>query len=342
MKFQVAIFLILIQSLVFKAHSNYFLHSLNNDSIKSKIIFIRPYSFKDYSESYKIYVNDTFVVRLLGNSYYELECKKGNYNIRVKNYKKYLYNLQVDSNKTYYINIKVKYGLFASKPVYIFLDSIYSNKIINNGRIRKIIKNKHFLNPKNRIGYNFLNTSFGFEKIKLIQFADGSYSSLSFGGGYSYVINYGYSINKLYDLSFELNYKISKLIPKVSNADIIFKRYAVSIIPSLIIPIDGGDAKRIRLGIGADYYFPSKLSNNIRINNGIYENWRYSETLGYQINLTYEQNVAINFSWFYAIKYYNVKYKFEKGGLYRPSTTQFNNPDGSSIELFWGVCYHFR
>ena len=71
----------------------------SNDSISSKIVFYREANLLAATRLYKIYVNDSLIVRLRNSSYYEYSCAPGDYLIEIKSYGSKI-NLHVEEGKT--------------------------------------------------------------------------------------------------------------------------------------------------------------------------------------------------------------------------------------------------
>jgi len=197
------------------------------------------------------------------------------------------------------------------------------------------------IRPKNRFGLN-VAMGFGFDNFPMIITTDDEESKISFGGGYSVGAKYGREFNKYFDLAFDLNYQFSDLRPPLKNADVTFKRGVLSVTPSYIIPISGGDAMRIKLGGGPDYYWSNSLSIEAsEVPDGFNDDWDYKNSWGFHLSAVYEYNFTEKWSFNYGLKWYNVKYEFESGGDYAPDVKDLSNPDGSGIDLLFGMYYHF-
>ncbi len=313
-----------------------------NDSISSKIVIYREYNYQGSAVSYKVFVGDSTLVKLKNNSYYEYSCLPGEYGIQIGNFKETKMNLKVEQNKTYYLRFGLRTGVWSAIPELLLVDSISAYPVINSGSIRKLDEhNTPMIRPKNRFGLN-LNGGFGFESTPMLTTIDGRESTISFGGGYAIGLKYGYEITKHLDLAIDLNYQVSDLNPNLRNADVSFRRGIISVTPSYIIPIDGGDAMRIKLGAGLDRYIGSELSLDLsELIWDFKEKWSYKSSLGYHVNAIFELNVSENWSFNYGLKWYNVAYTFKKGNNYYPTEQNLESPNGSGIDFLFGLYYHF-
>lgn len=195
--------------------------------------------------------------------------------------------------------------------------------------------------PENRIGLN-INLGFGFESFPMYSTSNGRESSISFGGGYAFGFKYGHEFNRHFDLAFDVNYQFSELRPNLKNAHITFKRGIVSITPSYIIPIAGGDAMRLKFGGGMDYFWGNGLKiNGSEVPGGFDDNWRYKNSIGFHLNLIFELNISERWSVSYGLKWYNVNYDFKSGYNSYPIDKKLSNPDGSGLDFLLGIFHHF-
>lgn len=308
-----------------------------------KIIIYRPKNFQGSIVNLKIDVNDSLIIKIRNNSYYELNCKEGDYNFIFQKYKKSNLKLNVEGGKTYYLRLGLVIGFWSSFPEIIIVDSTSAIQEMNRDKIEKLTSNNEILNrPKNRISANFL-MSVGFGGWQAFSSSEGDKSFIRFGSGFGYEFLYGREINKRLDISLGFSHQSTSLTPKVKNADITFKRNSLSITPSYIMHIQDGDFQRIKFGIGADYTFPSILViNTANYPNGFIDRWNYDAAYGFHISLIYEINFSKYFSMQYGIKYNNIKYQFIKGNQYYPIVDELKHPDGSGIEMKLGINIHFN
>lgn len=319
-----------------------FLNMFGQDISKSKIIIYRPHIFQGYLIPFKVKVNDSLIVKIRDNSYYEFICKPGDYNFTFVKYKNSKLHLLIENGKTYYLRLGINIGFWSSSPELLLVDSISAYPMITNPKIQKLKSNYEILiRPKNRIGANVISGS-GFGGYAMFENAKGTKSVISFGSGFGYEFEYGRELNKWVDISFEYKHQKSFLSPSVDSADVSFERKAISITPSLIIPINDGDYMRVKLGLGFDYVWPSLLVlNTVNYPNGIYDNWTYKETYGMHIVFIYEVNFTKYLSFQYGIRWNNLSYQFTKGNNYYPINDELIHPDGSGLDFIFGLNIHF-
>jgi hypothetical protein len=320
-----------------------FMHSSYcNDSILSKVIFYREFNYQGSAISYKVLVEDSMVVKLKNNSYFSYSCLPGEYNFQINNFQNTKLHLKVEQGKTYYLRFGIRMGFWSGIPELLLVDSVSAYPSINNGSMRKLdIQNNPLILPKNRFGLN-ANMGGGFESFPMATTNVGKESTISFGGGYGIGLKYGHEFNKHFDLAIDLNYQFSDLIPFLNNADVTFGRGIISITPSYILPIDGGDAMRIKFGAGLDDYFGSALTIDLsKLTNGFNDEWKYKNSLGYHLSAIFELNISDNWSFNYGLKWYNVSYSFNKSNHRYPTVNKLKSPNGSGIDFLCGIYYHF-
>lgn len=309
---------------------------------KCKFIIYRPYNYHKYSVPFRVIINDTLKIKIRNNSFYELTCNAGEYDFTFLRNKKFKLHLAIENGKTYYLRVGIIAGFWSSSPELLLVDSLSTYPVINNGKIEKLkSKNEIMLRPQNRIGVNVIS-GIGFEEATWFKYANGGTCDISFGAGIGYEVIIGREFSRFIDLSAGIKYQKSSLVPKVENVEITFKRYAVSLTPSLIIPIKGGDYERLKLGVGMDYVWPSVLYlNTVKYQFGIIDNWTYDRTLGMHVRLLLEINFSKYFSLQYGLRWNYLSYKFVSGNITFPIVSQLKNPDGSGIDLLLGFNIHF-
>ena len=313
-----------------------------NNSVDSKIIFYRDHKFQGSAISYKVYVNDSMVIKLKDNSFYSYSCTPGEYDIMINKIPSTKIHLNIKTGETYYLRFELIMGVLTNKLDFIVVDSISAYPIINNSSIRELdIINTPLKRPKNRAGIN-IGGGGGFESFPMFITQDGKESKISFGGGLTMGIKYGHEFSKHFDVAADLIYKYSELSPTLNNADVSFERAIISITPSYIIPIDGGDAMRLKLGCGPDLYCSSIFTiEGARISGGFNDKWIYESTLGFHTKLSYELNLSLNWSFNYELNWYIVNYDFKSSDDRYPTVPKLKQPNGTGIDFAVGIEYHF-
>ncbi len=309
---------------------------------KSSIVLYRENIYQGSVVTYKINVNDTLLIRLKNASFYSFDATPGDYTFRINKSVQPDLILKVEEDRIYYIRMGLKMTFWSSVPELILVDSVSALPVIRSGELRELDgSNLPVDRPDHRIGIS-LGVGFGFENFPMFTTVDGDDSKVSFGGGLGVGIRYGYELSRHFDLAVEANYQRSGLRPYLKNASADFDRFRVSLTPSFIIPIDGGDAMRIKLGAGPDLFLAPELKiKGSKVAGGFDDSWSYGGTAGFHVTGIFEMNPSEKWSVIYGLKYYNAAYKFESGGGYAPMVNRLRTPDGSGIDILFGFNYHF-
>lgn len=312
------------------------------DTLVSKLVFYRDNNIYGAALSQKVFVNGVQVVKLRNNSFFTYSCESGTNEIMVNNLPETAMQLKVEEGKTYYFRFDFRQGFWISVPEFILVDSISAYPAIHNGFMHELDgSNTPLVRPADRFGMN-MAIGGGFEKSFKMPMENGESTSESFGGGIGIGIRYGHEFTRSFDMAIDFDYRSSSLQPHVTNANVSFDRILLGITPSYIIPIDGGDAMRIKVGAGPDYYMFSALKiETSKLKDGVDDKWLYKSTYGFHVSANYELNFNDSWSVNYGLKYYYVKYEFKSSDKAIPATNKLNKPDGSGIEVLLGVNYHF-
>lgn len=307
----------------------------------AKLVFYRENSFLAYAISNKIYIGDSTIVKLRNDSYFEYWARPGKLEITVNKTQKSMLRLDAKSGQTYYIRFGIKQGFWSDSYELILVDSLSAYDIVYRGKMRKLDKNyKPLPRPKNRLGLN-LFAGFGLDNLIVANTTDGEEVKVSFGGGIGFGLKYGHEFSRNFDVALDFNYINSGLRPRLSNASVSFDRFVMSVTPSYIVPIDGGEAMRLKFGLGADYYFGSTLSLDLAsLSGGIKDDWKYNNPLGFHLSTIFELNISKHWALDYGLRWNKVSYNYESG-VNRPFDAEWNEPDGSSIDLLIGLHYQF-
>jgi len=318
-----------------------FLYS-QEDSIASKIVIFREPNYMMSALSFKVFANNNMIAKLSNNTYYEYYCGPGEYTIFLKENPNSKVKLNVEEGKTYYIRLVMISNFWRAVPELIVVDSEMAETTISKMGMRKIEEtNTSLPRPKNRLGLNF-NVGGGFSQIPMFVMTNGDESTISFGGGLAFGLQYGYEVGKYFDIAADLNYQFTTLTPLLDNATVNFGRGTISITPSLIIPIDGGYSMRLKLGGGINYNFAPKLViESDQLSGGYNDTWTYKAAPGLHVTFLYEINYTEKLTAALGLKYTNVQYEFESSKDNRSPGIEFSRPDGQGLELVCGIYYHF-
>jgi hypothetical protein len=195
---------------------------------------------------------------------------------------------------------------------------------------------------KNRIGLIMCGGG-GFQNIPFVELTDGTIATISFGGDYAVQFEYGYEVNKYFDLAINIGGQFSELSQTVSNGSASFNRSIVSLTPSYILPIAGGDKMRFKFGAGIDLLYNAELNFDLsKVSGGTKDDWKYNGGLGGHLSIIFEILTPKRFSFNAGIRYQNANYEFKSGAHSYPTDNDLKNPNGSGIYILLGVNYSFN
>ncbi|MDR2843931.1 MAG: DUF2846 domain-containing protein [Candidatus Symbiothrix sp.] len=318
------------------------------DVPSSKIIIYREPSFQGSLVSFNVFINDTLCAKLKNNSYYEYDCVPGSYVVSIDNNSNASIYLKVEEGRDYYLRFGLVMGLWITTPELILVDNTFGERSLKRSDMKQIETiSASYVAPKSRIGVH-LGGGGGFKQVLKIPIVSNngreSTSTLSFGGGFAIGAEYGRELTKYFDLAIGLDYQVSSLTPTVEDITFNFSRGVVSATPSVTIPIGKQGDMSLKIGPGLDVYFGNKLK--IADKDGamdyMRDTWHYQSTLGYHAKAVVEIRLSDIFSGNFALRFYNVDYKFDKSGTYYPyNTSKLYAPSGAGIDLTIGIFYHF-
>lgn len=313
----------------------------NPNNVSSEVIFYRENVYQGSAATYRIFSEDSLIVKLSNNSFYVYECNPGVYDFSVEKNRLAMLRLNVEPNKTYYVRFGINVGFWTAVPELLVVDSISARQRIASGSMKHLDGGTPTVRPKNRIGLDF-GVGVGFNNMDMLETTDGRDVKFSFGGGVLVGLQYGREINQHFDLAFGLMYRSSSLSPTLRNAEMTFGRGVFSVTPSYIIPIGDGERSRLKLGVGADYYFGTKLKIDLdEVENGFVDDWKYNNPLGFHVSAIYEISPSDKFSYMMGVKYSNIRYEFERGNFTFPTSEELSRTNGSGIDFVFGLYYHF-
>ncbi len=99
-----------------------------------------------------------------------------------------------------------------------------------------------------------VSAGIGFEKYPWFIDEKNRDVTLSAGGGFGIGAEYGYLISNFFDISLNGTFLGSSLSENLKNAKASFNRMEITITPSFIIPIKGGEMLRPKAGAGAGIF----------------------------------------------------------------------------------------
>lgn len=199
------------------------------------------------------------------------------------------------------------------------------------------------LRYKNRIGLTGGGGS-GFKYLDIVELTDGSIATISFGGGSMVQFSYGVELGRHFDLAVSAGGQFSKLTRAVSNASMNLTRSRLSVTPSYIVPISGGENMRLKIGAGFDLMYAALLTFDLsKLPGGVKDEWKYNNAFGEHLSIIFEYNTPKRLAFSGGLKLNNAAYKFKSGTISYPSSgADLEKPNGSSVDCVFGLFYTFN
>jgi hypothetical protein len=195
---------------------------------------------------------------------------------------------------------------------------------------------------KNRIGLTMGGGS-GFQNIPFVTLTDGTEATISFGAGTLVEFEYGYEFNRHFDLTFNIGGQFSELSQTIDNGSMAFNRSILSLTPSYILPIAGGDKMRLKFGAGIDWLYNAELNFDLsKISGGVKDDWKYNGGFGEHLSIIFEYNTPKRFSFSGGFKLHNANYTFKSGNSSYPTSDDLKKPNGSGVDFILGAYYRFN
>ena len=195
---------------------------------------------------------------------------------------------------------------------------------------------------KSRISINIFE-GYGFKNKPIAKSADGTETSISFGGGSGVELEYAYEFYKHFDIAVDFGVQLSELDIPMSNGSMSFSREFLSITSSYILPIGRRKKMNLKFGGGIDWLFNAKLKINLsQISGGVDDTWKYNNALAEHLKIIYELKTGKRFSFNAGLKLYKVNFTFDSGALYYPNDDDLINADGSGLDIILGANYYFN
>lgn len=305
---------------------------------QTRIIFYRDYNYNGSAVSFRVYANDQMLIRIRNNSYYTWDCQPGLYTLTID---KGLepFTLQVDEGQTYYVRVGLRTGLWQTNTEMLLVDPQSAVPALQYGSMRELQPGP-WVRPKNRLGLSLI-AGFGFNSFDMFMLENNKESSLSFGSGVGIAARYGYEFGRHFDLMAGYQYHSGGLVPAIENGTASFRRSRLSLTPSGIIPLQGGDNMRLKLGAGIDYYTGGYLKiESAGIPGGFNDTWDYKNALGFHIAMVYEMNPSENWTMDMGLRWNTVNHEINTN-RFRAFDPGMMQPSGSGIDLTMSFYYNF-
>jgi hypothetical protein len=325
--------------IIFQAGSAGFANSADQPQ-PALVYFFRLPNYVGSAAKITIKSNDQPVVRLKNASFFKFEVQPGDYIFTPGMGSSSRVKLSVEAGKEYYIKCYYNMGFWSGIPILELVDPVSGKSTIEGNSLREQPYEPISTRPRtSRAGLIFIS-GFGFEDIPWFTDTDGNDINLSTGGGFGG--EYGRMFSKHFDLSFNCFYQGSSLIPYTKNVSATFRRMAINITPSYVIPIKGGEILRLKLGVGAGIYcFGTMKVDATYVNGGKY-NFKYNSAPGVHGLILLESNFMERGSVSFGMKYSNIRYHYDtSNSLLILTDHKVASPDGSGFDIFMGYSFLF-
>jgi hypothetical protein len=306
------------------------------------IYFFRLQNYMGSASKMTIRANDQPVVRLRNGCYFKYELQPGDYIFSLAFGSSSSVRLNVEPGKEYYIKCYLNMGFWSQIPILELVDPVSGKATMEGNRLFQQPSEPISLKPRNSKLGMVMEGAAGFESLPWFVDTNGDNVSLSTGGGFGIGVLYGYQFNKYFDLSADCAFMGSTLSRTLSNASGSFNRMVITVTPSVIMPIKGGEAIRLKLGAGPGLYsFGTMKIDGSRIGGSKYT-LNYNSALGVHVTFLIEARFMERGSFEMGIRYTHVRYNYDSSGSsYSITEPKLLNPDGSGIGFFMGYYFLF-
>jgi len=309
---------------------------------KAHVFFFRLPNYVGSAEKMTLLANGQPLVRLRNAGYFVFEAEPGDYIFRSSASSSSQVSIKLEAGKDYYINCYLNMGFWTSIPILELVDPVSGRSTVSGNRLKQQFPEEISVRPRyGRIGL-YMGGGMGFETVPWFEDENGRKVTLSTGGGFSGGLDFGYQVNRNFDISATLLYQISMLSETLNNADGSYERTAFLVTPSYVIPIRNGESLRLKIGAGAGIYSGGKMIIEGAKAGG------YDFTLKYGTSVGFHGLFAVNTRMFergsgeIGIKYVNVRYSYESNDKgYTVIDQKLLKPDGSGIEFYLGYYFQF-
>jgi hypothetical protein len=314
----------------------------SNQDTPAYVYFFRLPNYAGSAAKMTITVNGQPIVRLRNASYFKYELRPGDYVFSTGSGESSTVRINVEPGNDYYIKCYINMGFWSGIPIVELVDrnsgkaSIDGNKLTEQAFEQIEIKDR-----KSRAGI-FLSGGAGFESYPWFTDEDGKDVKLSTGGGFGIGAEFGHQFGKNFDLSFNCFFQSSVLSERLKNASGSFNRLGLTVTPALVIPVKGGEQLRFRIGAGPGLYSIGTMKIDASEITGDILTLKYKSALGFQGSFLFESNFMERGSMTLAVRYSNIRYKYNpEGSSHLVTDPKLTEPNGSCIDFIIGYNYLF-
>ncbi|MFN8241031.1 MAG: DUF2846 domain-containing protein [Bacteroidales bacterium] len=312
---------------------------------KATLYFYRQHMFQGSSVKMTILVNGQPVVKLRNGSFFRYEIDPGTYDLSAQFGAKTKLRLSVEPGRTYYVNCFLSMGMWSGIPVLEIVDPTAGQAVIaGNGLKEQAPEQIEVKTPRSAIGLT-LGAGFGMERFPLFETTENKKVYLSTGGGFSIGADYSKDVSKMINISGQIFYQGSTLSMSLDNASGSFDRMGITITPSVIIPVRGGEQFRFQFGAGPGLYSYGTAKINASELGGDKMTFKYDPAFGLHVSLIFQARFSEHGAMTLGMRYYNIAYDYKSSANgHSPAEYQLYDlvkPNGSGLDFLMGYYYKF-
>jgi hypothetical protein len=324
-----------------------FCHSLFSQEItqpagKSDIYFYRIPDYVGSGIKMTILIDNEPVVRLQKNSFYRHTVNAGDHEFTFSFGSLMKLRMKTEPGKSYYIRCSFNMGFWSGIPVMELMEQTSGKAVIDGQGLAEQFFTPVSTKPlRSRLGI-LTGGGLGFEKVPWFVDENNDNVTLSTGGGFNIGAEYGYLINRYFDISLNCSFIGSSLSQSLSNASGTFNRMGLTITPSLVIPIRGGSMFRLKAGAGAGLYsFGTMKIDATELGDEKYT-FKYKDAPGFHGQFLFESNFSEKGAMGLGLRYENIRYVYTtEGSTHNSADPRILNPDGSGLIFLMSYILQF-
>lgn len=311
-------------------------------AVPSEIYFYRLPNYTGSTTGITILADNQPVVKLRNGAFYKFSIQPGDHIFSFSFASPVRLRLITEPGKIYYISCYYNMGVWSGVPMMELVDATSGKAMIDGkGLKEQAYEPVSLKKPRSHIGLR-LSAGIGFEKYAWFIDENNKDVTLSTGGGFGIGAEYGYLINDFFDITLNGSFLGSSLSENLKNAKASFNRMGISITPSFIIPIKGGEILRLKAGAGGGIYSFGTMKVDATQLGDLKYTFKYKSAPGFHLQLVLESNFSEKGTMGFGIKYDNIHYKYTSAGSsHNPADPQLLNRNGSGITFLMNYNFHF-
>jgi hypothetical protein len=308
---------------------------------KSVFYFYRLPNYAGSGSKMTILLNGNPVVRLRNGSFFRFESEPGNIEISTGFGGSSKIVVNAEPGETYYVKAYINMGFWSGIPILELVNREAGRAVIAGNMLLELQPEQITLKkPTGSFGLT-LGGGVGFESVDLFTDENNDDVSLSTGGGFTIGGEFNHNLGKRMNLSFQAFFQGSTLSRPLKNASASFNRMGITLTPSVIIPIKGGEQFRLLFGAGGGIYPGTKMKIDASEVGGENATMNYNTPVGLHVSLMFNGMFSEKGELGLGLKYYNIAYEFvPDGSTHTPTIPKLQKPNGSGIDFI--IAYYFK